>query len=102
MGTGDSNEEGFFEDDCEVLDFASQRVWSLLLHLEGLLLRPCITLQSFVWRCVIEGRRFDAFSWCLSLLCSYGIPMATSTGQHLDGYYEHLDIACALNLLAFR
>ncbi|KAK0124345.1 hypothetical protein ONS95_009314 [Cadophora gregata] len=24
--TGDSNEEGFFEDDCEVLDFASQRV----------------------------------------------------------------------------
>lgn len=25
-GTGDGDEEGFFEDDCEVLDFASQRV----------------------------------------------------------------------------
>ncbi|KAF8864179.1 hypothetical protein BDZ45DRAFT_56686 [Acephala macrosclerotiorum] len=25
-GTGDDDEEGFFEDDCEVLDFASQRV----------------------------------------------------------------------------
>jgi len=23
---GDKDEEGFFEDDCEVLDFASQRV----------------------------------------------------------------------------
>jgi hypothetical protein len=24
--SGDADEEGFFEDDCEVLDFASQRV----------------------------------------------------------------------------